>query len=242
MLFQEGFDVGVILFPLLFVVGLCLLGLVIWLISILTKAKNEPSTQPVEPPTADDQSKAPPYILAVGQTGSEWEIFIKGRRVDADTSITNIERKEALDALRVLARYARDRLRVEAEPVHSIPESATQKTHTQSESISGLTSSAVDNTPASISQPQPHLGEPADYPSPTTGIPGMNLAQEISEIVDEMLTNTPSLQNHAVDLLNAQANGIHFVVDGVVYKAVEDIPNPEIRDLIRKATKEWERR
>jgi hypothetical protein len=73
-------------------------------------------------------------------------------------------------------------------------------------------------------------------------IPSMNLAQEIGEIVDEMLAQTPSLQGRAVSLTNAVGGGIAFAVDGKVYRELDQIPDPEIRELIRRATKEWERR
>jgi hypothetical protein len=38
------------------------------------------------------------------------------------------------------------------------------------------------------------------------------------------------------------AKGIRFAIDGKVYDDLSEIPSPEIRAVIRKATKEWERR
>ena len=223
MLFQEGVDVGAVLYPMLLVVGVCFLGLVIWLIIILTRTKKEPDAQAVKQQLTDEPGHIPPYILAIGRTGTEWEIYVKGLRATADTIYDSITRKEALEALRVLARYARDRLQVKADPITVMPE---------------VTPSAHEIGLTGVSRP---TGS-SDYSPSSPGMSDMNLAKEIGEIVDELLANTPSLQQHAVDLLNAQTEGINFVVDGAVYAEVEDIPNPEIRELIRRATKEWERR
>lgn len=242
MLFQEGRDVGAVLFPMLFVVGLFLLGLVIWLIYLLTQSKKEQDTQPVNQQQTSEPVKTAPYILAIGRTATEWEIFVNGQRANADTILDDTTRKEALDALRVLARYARGRLRVDGEAVRSVPESAPQTTQAQSKFSSEAGSPTVEINLTDASRTQTRLAGPTDYPSSSSGVRDMNLAQEISEIVDELLAKTPSLQDHAVDLINAQTDGINFVVDGAVYKEVEDIPNPDIRELIRKATQEWERR
>ncbi len=238
MLFQEGFDVGTVLYPMLVVVGACLLGLVIWLFVILTRAKKEPDAQPVKQQFTDEPGHVPLYTLAIRRAGTEWEIYVKGLRANADTIYDSTTRKEALEALRVLARYARDRLQVKAEPMGVVPEVAPQISQARSELSSEVTPSTVEFDLRGVSRPT----GPYDYPSASTGVPDMNLAQEIGEIVDELLAKTPSLQKHAVDLLSAQTEGINFVVDGAVYNEVEDIPIPEIRELIRKATREWERR
>ena len=75
-----------------------------------------------------------------------------------------------------------------------------------------------------------------------TSLLTIDLAHEIGEILDEMMAHRPELQGHAVTLQNRPGRGIAFVVDGTIYDEMEEIPVPEIRTLIREATKEWERR
>ena len=242
MLFQEGIDVGAVLFPMLLVVGVCFLGLVIWLIVILTRTKKEPDAQPESQQLTGAPGNIPPYILAVGRSGTEWEIYVKGLRAKADTTYDTTTRKEALEALRVLARYARDRLQVSTEGIRTMPEQAPQPTRVQSETPSEVRAPTAEIDLTSVSRTQAQATGVTDYPPAPSGVTDMNLAREIGDIVDELLADSPSLQHHAVDLINAKTEGINFVVDGAVYNEVDDIPNPEIRELIRRATREWERR
>ncbi|MBN2394691.1 MAG: hypothetical protein JXR84_28425 [Anaerolineae bacterium] len=70
----------------------------------------------------------------------------------------------------------------------------------------------------------------------------LDLAREIGAIVAEMQMRIPSLAGRSIKLQNAPSGGVCFAIDGIVYADVNEIPNPEIRALIRAATKEWERR
>jgi hypothetical protein len=232
MLFQEGIDAGKLIVPFLFVVGACFLALVAWLIILLTRSKKAPDEQPTQLQQTYQPSNTPSHILAVRRSGTAWEIYVKGQRVTASTVFDPLTRKEALEALRVLARFARSRLQVTAEPLHVKQEVTAAPTHIETPVSGSSATPEIDLTDAP--QPQARL-------TPSS-VAGMNLAREIGEIVDELLAETPSLQHHAVDLISAQTEGINFVVDGTVYNEVEDIPIPEIRELIRKATKEWEHR
>jgi len=228
MQFQEGLDMGAVLFPMLIVVGLCFLGLIIWLIVILSRTRNKPDAQSVKQQLSEEQDETLPYILAIRRVGTEWEIYVKGQRANVfNTTYDSITRKEALEALRELARFVRDQLRERDAP-------------TRPDLSSDASPSTTGSTLFRISRTRPRSTVSTDAPSPSPTVPVMNLKQEIGEIVHELLANTPSLQNHGVDLIDAQTGGINFVVDGVVYKEVDDIPNLEIRKLIRRATKEWE--
>jgi hypothetical protein len=232
MLFQEGVDVGKVIVPMLFVVGVCFLALVVWLIIILTRSKKPKDGQPAQPQQTYQSGNSPSHILAVGRFGTTWEIYVKGQRATADTVFDPMTRKEALEALRVLARFARSRLQVAAESKHVKQEIQTPPAQPTIPEAVQPSTAEIDLTSAPHTQAR----------LASSSVVDINLAREIGEIVDELLAETPSLQHHAVDLISAQTDGINFVVDGTVYKEVEDIPIPEIRELIRRATKEWERR
>ncbi len=70
----------------------------------------------------------------------------------------------------------------------------------------------------------------------------IDLAKEIGDIVEEMLDQSPTLRRHSIRLQNVPGQGVAFVVDGIRYGELNDIPDPEAQTLIREATKEWERR
>jgi hypothetical protein len=74
------------------------------------------------------------------------------------------------------------------------------------------------------------------------GMPTINLAEEIGDILDEMIKSSPELSGYSIGLINTPTGGVGFAVEGKVYHDLSEIPNPEIRALIRRATKEWERR
>lgn len=242
MLYQEGLDVGSLIFPLLIVSGICLIGLAIWVLLTLGKSKERSAPQSAEPHLADLQSIDPAFILAIRRSGTAWDIYVKGERATtANRHYDLATRKQALDALRQLARFARAYLTAEG----SVASTATSPPlkEPRSDVVSAkppLSRGAV--LTADTSAGRSSFLKPGESPAVAPAVSGMNLADEIGAIVDEMMANTPALQNHAVDLVNAQTEGINFVVDGVIYHSVEEIPQPEIQELIRKATREWERR
>jgi hypothetical protein len=243
MLFQEGFDVGNLLFPLLAVVGLCLLGLITWLTIILVRPKKAPDAQAMPLQSPDEQHKPVPFLLAIRRSVIDWDIYVKGQRANTPNMTLDVTtRKEVLEALRELARFARSHLQGNAPAMPATAEPSSAVKPTQPAPSPGISAFSSGGLAGDVSLSRPRIAGVTDSPASPSTVTGMNLAQEIGEIVDELLARTPSLQHHAVDLINAQTEGINFVVDGVVYNAVEDIPIPEIKELIRKATKEWERR
>jgi hypothetical protein len=90
-------------------------------------------------------------------------------------------------------------------------------------------------TPGAVEPPTPRT-------TPLHGsIATIDFAHEINSILDELLVQTPALQDHTVVLQNIPS-GISFVIDGTAYGEIADIPSEEIQALIRQATREWGRR
>ena len=84
---------------------------------------------------------------------------------------------------------------------------------------------------------------PAMRPSrPPTLLPQIDLAREIGDILEEMQAAHPALRERTIRLQNSPEGGVLFVVDGLLYEAVEAIPDGEVRALIRAATRAWEER
>ncbi len=70
---------------------------------------------------------------------------------------------------------------------------------------------------------------------------GLNLADEINDIVQTRLRYTPLANSPRIEITSNQDGGILITVNGRQYSSPDDIPNPEIKNLIKQAIKEWER-
>ncbi len=242
------------LLPLILVIlGVGILSIAGWLVWVFTrpggwrppgsKEVDMPASADAETPGAAQIEPAAPFLtLTRGLDG--WEIAVSGQRYGSLEDVADAEtRDEVVDAIRALARFASNYVQRQ----RSVGPSPTADAADES----GPRDPAPTTTDSSVSLQQlparpPNAAAVDSYPRriPTTPalIPSINLAQEIGDIVEEMLAETPSLQGHAVTLTSGRGGGIVFAVDGKLYREIDEIPHPEIRELIRQATREWERR
>jgi hypothetical protein len=84
------------------------------------------------------------------------------------------------------------------------------------------------------------LGGASSAPSPS--LPGFNLAEEINEIVQARLRYSPLADTHQIEVTSDLGGGIRIKVNGRFYSSPDDIPNQEIKELIKASIKEWERK
>lgn len=75
----------------------------------------------------------------------------------------------------------------------------------------------------------------------TPQAPPKSIAGQIDEILQEMLEESP-LNASAIRLLELPGKGMVVMVGLDQYDGVDAVPDPEIRNLIRAAVAEWERR
>ena len=83
---------------------------------------------------------------------------------------------------------------------------------------------------------------PSITTSPSVGVPGLNLASEINEIVKERLSRSPLAQTTRIEIANNLDGSLRIVVNNQSYSAPDDIPDEATRTLIKNSIKEWERR
>ena len=228
---QQGLDITAWFLPFLIVIVLCIIGLTIWLTGTFSRTKNRSDAQkaqPVKQQFTNRANDAQPYVLAIRHSGTDWQIYVNGQLANTNWTYDSKTRNRVIEALRALLLFVRKQLHETVTLEFTTPETVEKPT-------------PVTNV-AGISRNQPAPVVPNEVPPviPSTSV--LDLAHEIGEIVDEMLAKSPTLQSHAVNLINAQTEGINFFVDGVIYNQVTDIPNAEIQELIRRATREWERR
>jgi len=74
-----------------------------------------------------------------------------------------------------------------------------------------------------------------DIPSP------LSFVEEIEEILQRFLRTYPSFIGKEVHVGTAQGGGIRIQVENEFYDAPDDIPDPEIRGILKAAIQEWEK-
>lgn len=94
-------------------------------------------------------------------------------------------------------------------------------------------------------QPEPApsrglFGRSKPTPAPSI-LPTLNLAKEINDIVQQRLMYSPLGANNKVDITSAPDGGIRINVNGSFYSSPDDVPDPEIKTLIKESIKQWER-
>ncbi len=209
-----------------------------------------PSIAPARPPAASAPAAAapaapvpspfasapqsPPGLLRIHRSPmGEWEIYINGTRYYALEAVPDdAVRQLVVEATKALVSFERSyiqRQRGDVAPAAPAPASV-----------------------ATVTPPAPTIAPPPRYiptPPPVTptrrGIGPMltiDLAKEISDVLEEMQPRVPALANRLIQLKNAATGGLYFVVDNIPYNAIEDIPDLAVQQLIRAATREWERR
>jgi hypothetical protein len=75
-------------------------------------------------------------------------------------------------------------------------------------------------------------------PAPTTEF--KSIAMQIDEILQEMIANTP-FEERGISVNDAPDHGVMVTLDGNKYPGVKDVPDEEVRNLIRSAVVEWEK-
>jgi hypothetical protein len=72
-------------------------------------------------------------------------------------------------------------------------------------------------------------------------LPQLNLAEEIDKIVQARLLASPLANTTTLEVSSDQGGGIRIRVNGAYYASPDDIPDPEIKELIKASIKQWER-
>ncbi|MBK9052488.1 MAG: hypothetical protein IPL78_16725 [Chloroflexi bacterium] len=115
------------------------------------------------------------------------------------------------------------------------PSPALPQTH--SLSTSPRSSSTANEKPAvSASRPTP------TGPLPEAAIATMvSIANQIDEILQRFIAADPALAHRSVHLKQSANGGLLIEVDTQTYKRPNEIEDPAVREVIKRALKEWER-
>lgn len=81
---------------------------------------------------------------------------------------------------------------------------------------------------------------PEDHISPPAGLKSKTVAGQISDIIAEMIQDSP-LKQKGVKLIERPDHGVDVWVGVEKFDGVGSIPYPEVKELIREAATRWER-
>jgi hypothetical protein len=77
--------------------------------------------------------------------------------------------------------------------------------------------------------------------TPTTPEPQFkSIAMQINDILQEMMVDTP-FEDRGITVNDGPDKGVMVTLDGEKYPGVKDVPDEEVRNLIRSAVVEWEK-
>lgn len=72
-------------------------------------------------------------------------------------------------------------------------------------------------------------------------LPPLNLAGQINEIVQARLRYSPLATTTKLEITSDPGGGILINVNGRLYQGADEIPQPEVKELIKASIKEWEK-
>ena len=72
-------------------------------------------------------------------------------------------------------------------------------------------------------------------------MPGLNLAEEINKIVQARLIVSPLAATTKIEITSDLGGGIRIKVNGIPYASPDEVPDTEVRELIKASIKQWER-
>jgi hypothetical protein len=224
MVFSNGWILGIALF---FVV-LVIIGLTAWLVWIMTRGdeggqRETPSAQGGS--NRRSRAVADEIITVRLNDRGIWEVLIYGKRYDSLGQVPDEAlREQVVNGVRILAAFSRDYIQRKRRAVSPDDEEPSGK---------------IPPFVSTEKEPQPQLRQGASAPSL---MPQIDLAKEIGEILAVMQAREPDLAARSIRVQNAPGGGVFVAVDGVTYESVDDIPDADVRQLLRRATQEWERR
>ncbi len=204
--------------PVLILVILSIVGLTVWLASVLLKGQTS------QPPgtAARQQGNSEDSVLSIRRDERGiWEVRVNGTPYHRLEEVPEPAlRREVVDAVRILAGFSRDYISREHKAA-TVPPQAPART--------------PGELPPFLRGTRPQLSQ-----KPPVFMPRINLAKEIGEILEELLAQHSSLARRSIYLQDAPDGSISFIVDGKSYSAIGDISELEVQALIRTATQQWE--
>ncbi len=85
------------------------------------------------------------------------------------------------------------------------------------------------------------FGRPKPAQTEEPLLPPLNLAEQINRIVQARLLASPLAYTTKLEITSDLHGGIRINVNGTSYSGPDEIPNPEVRELIKESIRVWEK-
>jgi hypothetical protein len=99
--------------------------------------------------------------------------------------------------------------------------------------------------PPTPPEPQPQrrgfFGRPKPAQVEEPLLPPLNLAEQINKIAQAKLMASPLAYTTRLEITSDLHGGIRINVNGTPYPSPDDVPNPEVRELIKDSIRVWEK-
>ena len=205
------------------------------------KQPASPATKP-ETVTVDD-----PGLLRIKNENGTFTLDLDGRRVNAN-ALSSDQRKRLIDMLNILRPWLEGRSVPAPAPAARPTPPLTPKPATLDERLDALGSPMPQNKPAPPPPPPPATRQTAQPPATRASTiakedrpaaPANSIVGQIDSILQARLAGT-QLAERGIFLTQSPEGGVNVYVGLTRYNGLDDVPDPEIKSIIRAAISEWE--
>lgn len=214
-------------------------ALITWLIGYVNREQ-----QRHPPPSTAAQAEPGDYtpadareLLRVSRTKKGLAVFVQGQRYRHLREVADSQvGRETIEALKATLAFSEGWLPTpQRAPSHPAPEESTvdQETFLDQLRQSDLFPSGGSPRSGRDAGPYGTMSEPLQ-PGP------LPLVEEIDDLVQQRLRERPELAGQPVRLTSGAGGGLRIYVGLQSFDSVDEIPNPQVRALIRDAIREWE--
>jgi hypothetical protein len=236
-------------------------GLVVWLVRAIGRGNKKKSEQPLSPAsTPVEQAQAPPVQEVQPAAASETE-QPSPAEPPGEQELLRVSRTAEGDLVVLAQRQPVRRLRDINDPrlgedtieavraVLTFAEGWVSFIEKWSAEAASAAQPSLGQQPRPEPLPRaapPHAGRPAHFPSTTTiPRPGrmlepLPLIDEVNDLVQRRLKESPDLAGHLITLTTAIDGSLRIYVDQRAFQAVDDITDLRVQALIQGAIREWE--
>lgn len=216
-----------------------------------SKIVTETVTQTV---TIDD-----PGLLRIKNEGGSYTLDLDGRRVDPST-LPQEQRRRLIEILGIIRPWLEGRPAPPPTPTSAptpAPASAPLSAPSgmtpihQSSLLDRIQSQPAAATPPAQTSPMPAVQVPPPGPQPVSSkpvtiakedrpvAPAGSMVEQIDAILQARLVGTP-LEERGIFLAQSPEGGVNVYVGLTRYSGIEEVPDPEIKTILRAAITEWE--
>jgi len=209
--------------------------------------EQEKKEHPAPPVSLETRTVDDPGLLRIKNENGSFVLDLDGSRVNP-ISLSSDQRRRLIDMLNIMRPWLEGRS-APAPAVKPSPPPVPKPT-TLDERLDAIGSPVPQSKPV---PPQPAPPPARQTPQPPTprsstiakedrpATPANSIVSQIDAILQERLAGTP-LEERGIFLSQSQEGGVIVYVGLTRYNGIDDVPDPEVKSVIRAAISEWENR